>query len=560
MLRHWRSVACLVALGLARVAGHNPASADWATDLGQELFGSHFELFRGWLYPQGQSHEKELSPELEAVHRRLEDKLAASMPELPNLSIPCFKFPPDGLQWILGHPWFDLVEPCGNVSLGYDGVNFTTAFGTYFVPGKAALDSELEANDALFSKYATWMVGTIVLLYGLYTASRVTPRKAVLKKVANIKKGVLPIDEGDPKATAAEQEKDDMDRMDPDSPNFICKGNMYRLIAVLHPGIIGWSEWLSYVGKAGVCAYMQFYLPYNILTHALTKWQCMGVKSPLYFIMNGISFATQFAALGNVCHLFSKKCTRVIEDNSAATYHLLSFRQPDPPPKPAADPEAATPAAPAAAQDPASGTAAPADPAAPTAPLLDKGSTPAGKSSSISNCFGLCGKKQTPEEKAAEQAAEKAAELQLIKDTAPPLWVIKWNERIWGVINLLVVCWVSVVLQLAIFMKVATFTGDIMNISLIATALYFVFDIDDKVMQSDPKLDRRFKRHIIKLTVMKDPNEWLFIKKIGAFFIGIIDALTPFGLLMIITIGWKQVTEIAPGQQAIIIGGDPLAQ
>merc|ERR1719511_240768 len=96
--------------------------------------------------------------------------------------------------------------------------------------------------------------------------------------------------------------------MDPKSENFICPGNIYRLLAVLHPGILGWVAWFKLGFKALICAYMQLYLPFTFIRGTLAEWHLKGIKSPIWFMNEAFTFATMFAALASVCNLFQNKC------------------------------------------------------------------------------------------------------------------------------------------------------------------------------------------------------------------------------------------------------------
>ena len=83
-----------------------------------------------------------------------------------------------------------------------------------------------------------------------------------------------------------------------------------NLLSVLVPGKGGMTihKYLSLCMKAGICAYMQLYMPVNIMKFIFTQWSYAGAKSPLWFVENGTTFLAAFAALGNVCTIFAAKC------------------------------------------------------------------------------------------------------------------------------------------------------------------------------------------------------------------------------------------------------------
>jgi len=338
--------------------------------------------------------------------------------------------------------------------------------------------------------------------------------------------------------TPDEVAKAAQDRLDPNSDKFICPGNIYRLVCVMHPGEVGYKQWLKYCMKAGVCAYMQFYLPYNILSNILREWTFNGVKSPLYFGLNFFSFFTQFAALGNVCHLFVSKCTDVIEGDAQAVHFLCSHCEP-------------------------------------AAELLKDEEKAAGKDVSAAKMNAefqaVAGRMEALEEKlglgASAAPGGPAAPLlggfktlnavtEWEKSIVIPPWILETNEFFWCALNIGLTCFSAIMLMLCMFLKVATFQGDIMNIAVVAVSLYFVFDLDDKVMQSDPKLRPRYRRIVLKQTeAVPNPPTW--IKSISAHTICLLECMGPVGLLMIVLVSWKGT---GPGGKPIIIGGDPFKQ
>lgn len=461
------------------VHSRQPVDSEWAVNLAREITGSHFDLVRGWVYSE---------------------EAGQGLAEVPStkITVPCMKLE------IFKHTLFDLVEPCGNVTIPPEGLDFKTAFGVYHVPGGDAMDAELEQVDNAFSKYTSGFMAVCFALYGLYYVAVPSNRRKFMESLKEAQSGKLSVEQVDNQATPEEREQEEKDKLDPNSDKFICPGNIYRLITVMHPGEVGFSQWLSYVAKAAVCAYMQFYLPVNILTAVFKQWQFNNIKSPLYFIYNLSSFFTQFAALGSVCTLFANKCISVIEQDAMAFYYLLSHDEPSLPP------------------DEPQGNAATSSGASKVDPLLAKSDPKAAMSAAMSS----------------------------LPKMHVPQWLLNRHEQFWGLLNMLLTCFSSVLLMLAMFMKVATFTGDIMNIAVIAVSLYFVFDIDDKVMDSDPMLRPRYRRIVLKQTekTEKDP---VWIKRMASFTVFCIKTSIPLGLFMIVLVSWKSTSS------SMVIGGDP---
>merc|ERR1712093_664645 len=98
------------------------------------------------------------------------------------------------------------------------------------------------------------------------------------------------------------------------------------------------------------------------------------------------------------------------------------------------------------------------------------------------------------------------------------------------------------------FLKIATYTGNISEVATVAVSLYFIFDLDAKVMDSDPKLRPRYRLTVLKQTLEKDYKPY-WLLTMSAVAKSIMGLFTPFGLAMILLVSWKN------GDQ--VIGGDP---
>jgi hypothetical protein len=494
----------LVAVAPTPVVSRDDPNLEYWLTLGDELLGSNFQYARRLVS----------SPQDDLAEGTNVEKKPDNI--LPNFTIPCFNITLPVINKMI----FDLVEPCGTVQMPADGITFKTAFGPYHVAGMDDINKRLDIIDHTFNKHATLLVGGIFILYVIYNAMKSSKRQAIIEQFKKMKAGHLSIQDIDPMASAAEKEQDEKDKLAIDSPKFICPGNIYRLLTVLTPREVGYGQWGSYCFKAGICAYMQLYLPINIMRHCFKQWHFNGVKSPMYWVMSGGNFFLQFAALASVCTLFAAKTANVIEIDSMACYHLLSH-----------DPEADH------SEDAASKPSA-AD--SKVAPLLEAGNAPSAAS------------------------LEKEVITKLEAKIVPPQWLLNWNEFVWCLVNMFVTCISSVMLMLGMYMKVATFTGDTMNIAIVTVSLYFVFDLDDKIMDSDPNLRPRYRRMVLKQTV-KTTNDPRYLKVMASFTVGLIKATIPLGLLMITVVSWRQVlnadgSPVAPGQKPIIIGSDPFHQ
>jgi len=131
----------------------------------------------------------------------------------------------------------------------------------------------------------------------------------------------------------------------------------------------------------------------------------------------------------------------------------------------------------------------------------------------------------------------------------PPL-LVTINEYFWCTFSMIMNISMSMLLQLVMFLKVATFTGTMQSVAVVTLSLYFVIALDTKVMESDPKLRPMYRAQVIAQTVEKTykPN-WL--KTIASTAMGLMQETVPLGLLAIILFSWKN------RKTGISIGGDP---
>jgi len=297
--------------------------------------------------------------------------------------------------------------------------------------------------------------------------------------------------------------------MDPGSPDFVAPGNIYRLLAVLHPGKIGFAARSKYASKATICCYMQLYLPYKIFMHSLNEWTLLGIKSPLWFMSNAMTFATMVAALASLCNMFAGKCSKCIIDGASANYYIMSHKEP----------------------------AASAD-GAQTYQQIGGSELSTGPSGEAPN--------------AAEEAAGEAKEA-ASKALKPIIaFFVRINQDVWCTISLLVNIAMSFMLQIVMFIKVATFTGAVDGIAVVAVSLYFIFDLDDKVFDADPKLRQRYRRAVLKQTEETEGPK--YIMRMGQMSKCLLEASVPFGLLGIVLLSWKNT------ENGDVIGGDGITR
>lgn len=496
-------------------------------NLGQELFGSHFEWARGWVNGYPEDDEDHEVVDLGAASIAILG--ATQLQSLPNMTIPCVKITIP----IIKKTIFDLIEPCGNVQVPVTGITFKTPFGSKTLAGVDELNQEIDAFDRQWGIYSGYAFVAVAVFYLLVNLAKTTKRQALKESFKKMASGQLDGEEPDPMMSKADKDQLAKDKLNPKSDKFICPGNIYRLVTILHPGVVGYSQWGKYCMKAGICAYMQLFLPFNIMSHCFRMWHFDGIKSPLYFVMNGSSFFLQFGALGNVVALFASKCAAVVAGDAVACHFILSHKEPT---------ATAGKAAPASGEDSKEPTAT------------------AGKDSKVTPLLESAEKGQSKSSQGKIAQLEEKA----LKKIMPSQRLLDWNEYVWCLLNIFVTNVSAVMLMIAMYMKIATFSGDIINIALVTVSLYFVFDLDDKVMDSDPHLRGRFRGEVLKQTEATG-KDTLWIKRSSSLVIGLIKASVPLGLLMIIVISWRQVLDaggmaLRPGEKFVIIGVDPFKQ
>jgi hypothetical protein len=237
---------------------------------------------------------------------------------------------------------------------------------------------------------------------------------------------------------------------------------------------------------------MQIFLPYKIIMTVLDEWSFHGVKSPLWFVAEGGAFMTMFVSVGSLCSLFASKCSENIRIGAEANFYILTHKE-----------ESVVILTSEEDKSPREGGNE-------SKPLLDGGGLP-----------------KIPLPKIPES-------------------VITLNEYFWCCLSFACNVAMSFLLFFAMFLKIATYTGAISKVAIVAVALYFVFDLDGKVMDSDPKLRPKYRHAVLKQTVEKE-HKPMWLLKLAATAKSVIGLLTPCGLAVIVLIAWKSDAEIIGG-------------
>mmetsp|Transcript_99739 Transcript_99739/g.257707 ORF Transcript_99739/g.257707 Transcript_99739/m.257707 type:complete len:492 (+) Transcript_99739:58-1533(+) len=404
------------------------------------------------------------------------------------------------------------ITPCGNVTIPPKGLtmHFPLNIGNKTF-GTDTLAPAVSTVEHTFAKYAIIFIIVAFLVLIIFKLTRKPVQAKMRKKWTRLQAGELESDsdddrdEDDPKKSA-EKAKELADRLDPKSKDFIAPGNIYRLLAVCHPGVIGWWAWLEFAVKAGICAYMQLFLPYKIIANTFKEWEIAGIKSPLWFIENALAFAAMFASLGSLCHVFQGKCATHMKLDAAANHYIL-VRYSDA----------------LAAEDDAA---------------------------------ALEGAPSQVREFADKTYAELGKEYKISKPELTPFQV-RCNEVFWCWLSMFLTIIMSIMLQFCMFLTIGTYTGKAEKVALAVVALYFIFDLDEKVMESDTKLRLKYRRSVDKLKTEYphgDPKRaharWLV--RIAVGWIWFSHMITPLLLLGLVIFSWYNP------EKGIRIGGSGL--
>lgn len=395
------------------------------------------------------------------------ERLLQAMPSV-NVSIPCV---------------LTFISPCGeNLTVGPDGLDIKFPLGGYHIPGTNSLKPAVEWTEALMTRYVfiIMVIGFAVMCCCTCCDSK--KREHAQKHVKEIFAGKPPDDDDDDDdpADQAAKEQEKQDALDPKSKDFIAPGNIYRLLAVLHPGIMPMGKWLSIAFKAIVCAYMQVFLPYKIIHGTLEEWKMLGIKSPLWFLSNAGSFVSMMAALLSLCNMFAGKCAKSIMDGLGANYYILTHE--------------------------------------------------------------------------AEGGGQQGRGGYTAMGPTIPSCCITFLEIFWCTLSMTLNILMSGMLQIAMFLKIATFTGMISEVAIVAVSLYFIFDLDDKVMEADPELRRKYRVAVAKQKTEKTSLVAKPLVIMASVAVTLLRLSVPIGLAGIALISWKSSMS---GQ---VIGGDGITR
>jgi len=218
--------------------------------------------------------------------------------------------------------------------------------------------------------------------------------------------------------------------------------------------------------------------------------------------VNAGTFATMFGSLAALCHLFAARCSENIRRGAQANFYILTHAK---------------------------------------APRSDIESTQLPLSSDNE------GKRLLSPREIKRNPSHEHLGLPV------PTWgprVLAFNEYLWCTFSMVMNISMSVLLQVVMFLKVATFTGTMESVAVVAVSLYFVFDLDSKVMESDSKLKPKYRRQVISQTVEREYKPMWFLR-MASVSIALVRSSVPIGLLSIVLFSWRNRAT------GMVIGGDP---
>eukprot|EP00929_Paragymnodinium_shiwhaense_P074074 TRINITY_DN3788_c0_g1_i4.p1 TRINITY_DN3788_c0_g1~~TRINITY_DN3788_c0_g1_i4.p1 ORF type:complete len:528 (+),score=84.47 TRINITY_DN3788_c0_g1_i4:68-1651(+) len=420
-----------------------------------------------------------------------------------NVSVPClgwYAYKSDHHNIGYG----GLLSPCGTILVGPDGQDIAHPFGSFHIPGKDGLHAWAESVDQSFAHWI-WaafvflLVSDIVWHAVFYFYPAIQPD--FFDEINDLLAGRL----SPPDSFLTPEEVADWKaaRMEYDSGDFVARGNIFRVLAVFEPRDpnVGWYRWSQYVIRGVLCAWMQLYLPYSMISEILGAWTFRGPKSIFWLSANFGQFLVMFVALGELASVFFGMAKKNFIKGAKANNFILSHHNPYRGAKAYSEVEARSP-----------------------------------KSPNV---------EASPSERRALTLVERP-------DWALGDKLFRVQQYFWCILSMMINFSMSLLLPLVFLLRAATYTGDISSIAIELTSLYFVFDLDTKIMESDSGLEVRF-RYVIKRQKamgLRPENEHpTLMRRIVGFTQLCLDFSIKYLLLFALATAWEG--------QGQVIGGSP---
>jgi len=432
--------------------------------------------------------------------------------------------------------------------------------------GTKFFESDLQKFDNAFSQYTQYFLYFVVGLKALQRLRTKENRAEVIELVKQAVTGQVKskvtcpdtkqVTYGDVLPKVAP----DPQKLDHNSEHFIAPANIFRVCAVLHPGKIGWMKYQEFAMSGAVTVYMQVFLPCKILSNQFARWEMVGFKSPLWFGTHMGMFVTSFAALASLVKVFKGKCAQIITETAQANCYLLAKDEnPDnEPKKPKGHEEDGMikrimnflPKSPLT------------ESLLPTkvAPESEAGESPGESTKDVAVAAAEEGKSpgepiastEEPEEKKEEEPALGAGKKPHLDPTI--IWLIKLAWCMAGLFSDIIM---STLLLFSMVIKVATFTGQIQDIALVMVSLYFVFNLQYQILDTDPNIKLEYMKAVKGLTVETEHNISKVVmhvkERVAAIMLIFVSFIGPIGLAIIVLAAWHDKQS----PTGCIIGIDP---
>jgi len=371
-----------------------------------------------------------------------------------------------------------------------------------------------EKYDDDFESFVFWMLGCFIGMFIIFVTFVPSGRLALIAYLRSVWEGEAR--KNDPTISTVDKYEELKSRMDPKSTNFIAPGNIYRVTAVMHPGVIGFRSWFLHFLGALVCAFIQLYVSVRIISDFSTEWECIGLKSPTWYSNNALDFLAMLAFTATLNLMFSGKASENIIDDVEANVYILTHQAPPPTKQVTFDlPNIAG----AIAESAAEAGRAWNSPRSNNSSNSLLGTTILGTSTQRSADVDYPGRKKgaltkLPTQSPADPMSVPASEVYSPECLKNPdnLYV---QEYIWCFISLAINVSTSLMLQVVFALRMMTFSGNLESVVSVAIVLYFIFQLDSTLMDLDPALRPKYRQEVLRRTAeRKDKPMWLM--RIGA--------------------------------------------
>jgi len=368
------------------------------------------------------------------------------------------------------------IRPCGHMVIPESGMDVTTPLGKLHIFGRADCGSQKDEWGGIFSDHITHVCVAFAALWVLAMLATPGLRQEFMRGVGGMLSGKVQDDSGEmsgPTEEEAEADVEDGHGTTTDSPSVPC--SIYLALAVLHPGIIGFGQWLRYTLMGLACMCMQLYIPIQFAAQVLSEWEFNNLKSPAWFLTDFWTFLGTFIALAALYNLFASKCIENIMGGAEAAFLVLRADMP---------------------------------------------------------------------REAKAQGSEGLEGLLFLLLEPAIQGAVATNTYLWTCVSLGMHIAMSFLLQATMLLRVATYTGSVEQLVVVAVSLYFVLDLDARAVESDLGLRLHYHRRMALLTKEAAEEEAgrgaVCVARIAVATAAALRSLVPLGLLAALLMSWRQ--------------------